>query len=881
VENPQALRLTPGQRIGAYRIDKLLGEGGMGQVWQAHDLTIRRDVAIKVIAARFAGDADRLRRFEQEAQAAGQIAHPNILTIYAVGHEAGVPYLVTELLEGETLASRLRTSPLPPDRALDYAIQIVDGLAAAHDGGIIHRDLKPDNLFVTTDERVKILDFGVAKLTAPATGDDDPTRVETAAGEIVGTAGYMSPEQVRGQPVDHRTDVFAFGTVLYEMLAGRRAFTGDSRVETLNAILVSNPPPLDAPPALARVVKHALEKAPELRFQSARDLAFHLRAISDPAAAVTATAALAGGQRGRRAVWIGMLIWAVAVTAVGAGLAISLARARPAPFESTPRRFAISLAETPLYALERPPLVISADGRRLAYVAGNEAGSRIFVRDLNELAARPIPGTENGFGPFFSPDGEHLAFFVADGLMRLDVGGGPPTRLAITPPVSRGGVWSADGWIYFAPSPSTGIVRIRADGGTIEPVTKADAAQGHVWPDVSPDGSVLVYVERHGESFADARIVVRSIKTGERRVLAEAGTFPRFASQSRILFVRGATMFAVQVDSTSLASVGDPRPVLDGVQMDPLFGFSAYSASRDGTIVYIPGDARPVGRTLLWVSAAGEETKAFPEERPFLYPAISPDGKSIAVTVEGMHQDLWSFDVGQPVLTRLTSASGEDFGPVWSPDGRRLAFTSIREGKPPSVFVKPAGTPNHETRVTDAGVVFPNAWTTDGLALLVTQEAESNRQHMSQLMTTTADRADLKPVAASSFERYGGTLSPEGRRLAFVSLETGRAEVFVATWPGATDARQASVGGGGSPVWSRNGRTLFYRNGDGTHAVDVGAAPALSRSVPRLLFRGRFEEPSRPDWPRNYDVAPDGRFLMIRQTYTPVLREIVVMLNWR
>ena len=883
----QALQLAAGQRIGPYQVSRPLGEGGMGQVWQARDTVIGREVAIKVIASRFAADADRVRRFEQEARAAGQINHPNILTVYAVGREAGSPYLVTELLDGETMGARLRAGPVRPDLAINYAIQIADGLGAAHDRGIVHRDLKPDNLFLTTEGRVKLLDFGVAKLIASVQRDDDPTQAATGAGEVIGTAGYMSPEQVRGRTVDHRSDVFAFGAVLYEMLAGRRAFTGGSSVETLNAILASEPPPLeDVPSALERVVRHALEKTPEARFQSAHDLAFHLKAIRDSAATGAATAVREDRGPGHRAAWLWRFapwIWAAAATVVAVWMALSSPPIRPASSEPMPRRFSISMTQTPLHAYERSPLALSPDGRRLAYVAGSEGSSRIFLRDFNNLSARPIPGTENGFGPFFSPDGEHLGFFLSDSLMRIDVAGGPPRRLAATPPVTRGGVWSADGWIYYAPSQSTGIVRIKADGGTVEPVTEADAVrtqEGHVWPDVSADGSLLLYVERHGESFADARIMVRSLKTGESRVLVEAGTCPRFAPEDRVLFARGATLFAVQIDLASLSAIGPARSVLDGVQMDPLFGFSVYSPSRDGTIAYAPGDARPVGRTLLWVTASSE-TPAFPEERPFLYPAISPDGQSIAVTVEGMQQDLWRFDVGQPVLTRLTSSAGEDFGAVWSPDGRRLAFTSIREGRRPAVFVKPAGALNEETRLTDAGVIFPNAWTTDGTALLVTNEEPSNRLQTSRLMVTPVDRLDLRPVGESPFERYGATLAPEGRRIAFVSRETGRAEVFVATWPGAAGARQASVGGGTSPVWSRTGRTLFYRSGDGMFAVDVGADPALSRSAPRLLFRGRFEEPARPDWPRNYDVAPDGRFLLIRQTYMPVLRDVVVILNWR
>jgi hypothetical protein len=343
--------------------------------------------------------------------------------------------------------------------------------------------------------------------------------------------------------------------------------------------------------------------------------------------------------------------------------------------------------------------------------------------------------------------------------------------------------------------------------------------------------------------------------------------------------MRGSTLFGVRFDPAALAPVGEAEPLLDHVRMDPLFGYGGFSVARDGTLVYLPGDARPVGRTLLWVTPLGAETPAFSEERPFLMPAVSPDGRSFAVTIEGVHQDLWRVDAGRPVLVRLTSSPGEDFGPVWSSDGRAIAFTSIREGHRPQAFVKPADTPDGERRLADVDLLFPNAWLRAGGGVLATQQERSTSGERN-LLVTVNDQGEIRPAAESRFDRYTGTIAPGGERVAFVSLETGRPEVFVASWPGAVDARQASVGGGTSPVWARNGLSLFYRNGDGVYAVDVGQSAGRQLAAPRLLFRGRFQEPGRPDWPRNYDVAPDGRFLMIRETYTPVLNEAIVVLNW-
>jgi Tol biopolymer transport system component len=880
---PPPAILSPGQRIGPFVVLDCLGAGGMGEVWRAQDPSLGRDVAIKVLPAAYSADAERLRRFEQEARTAGQLNHPNILTVHAVGSEGGQPYLVTELLEGETLQQRLSTGALPPRKAIDLAIQIALGLGAAHERGIVHRDLKPANLFVTTDGRLKILDFGLAKLRDPSGSAGN--QVSSASGVMLGTAGYMAPEQVRGQEVDQRADLFSLGVVLYEMLAGRRAFQAASAVESMNQILTAEPHPLEGiDPALVRIVQHCLEKKPGERFQSARDLAFHLedaRPSSD--AAISIGRSGTPSRPGVRAHVRRWLPWAV----TAAMLVVAGAIVRPwyGGLTDSPRgpvrQFALSMAATPLSVGEWPPLAISPDGRRLAFVTRGEAGVRIVVRDLETLTERVIPGTDDGFSPFFSPDGEHLGFFTSTGLSRVAIAGGPPLRLAATSPVSRGAVWAIDGTIYFAYSSTLGIFRIAADGGAVEAVTTLDTASGdhgHLWPDVAPDGAYLVYVSRRGDTFDDARVVARSLRSATERTIVEGGTYARVAPDGRIVFARGETLHVLELDPDTLTARGPPRPVIRGVQMDPLMGGSYYAVARDGTLAYAPGDARPPGRTLLWVTPAGAETPAFPDERTFLYPTISPDGRSVAVTIEGSNQDIWRFEIGRPVLARLTSLPSEDFGAVWSPDGRRLAYTSVRQGRDPAVFVKSADTADGETLILEPG--FPNAWTPDAEGLVVTTERfEGGRKSVAIAMAGIGG-GPMPPIEGSRYDRYGPTLSPDGRHLAFVSLEAGQPEVFVGRRDAAA-ARQASVGGGTSPVWERDGRQLFYRNRDAVMSVAVGADVGPSLSPPRRLFGGQFVEPARPDWPRNYDVAPDGRFLMIRQTYTPAVSELVVVLGWR
>ena len=656
----------------------------------------------------------------------------------------------------------------------------------------------------------------------------------------------------------------------------------------MNQILTADPRPLDeVDPALARIVHHCLEKNPGERFQSARDLAFHLegaRQSSD----VRAPAGI-DRPRPRRAVGISVRRWLPWARGDRHG---SRGRCRPdtrrrrpgvLPRETGIRRFSLPMSATPLHAGEWPPLAVSPDGRRLAYVVRAGAGAQIVVRDLDALTARAIPGTDNGFAPFFSPDGEHLGFFTSDSLMRVALVGGPPARLTSASPVSRGAVWTDDGRIYFARSQSGGIFRIAADGGVAEPVTN-DAAlenrEGHVWPDVSPDGAFLLYVARRGDSFDEARIVARSLRTGQQRTVIEGGTYARVAPDGRIVFARGAAVYAVEFDPVALAPRGLAQPILNGVQMDPLFGGSYYGVARDGTLVYVPGDARPPGRTLLWATPSGAETAAFPEERPFLYPAISPDGnrrrrddrRRASGSVAVRHRATGPGPADLARRARISAPSGRPTAAVWPTPPFGRGRPPPRSSSPPTASMETPASPKRP---------FPNAWTRDGDG--------ADRHDATNRGRARAERALRRATRPGECCVRSGRHGTTGtaRRSArtggdWRSCRSRPAAPRSSSAPAdAADARQASVGGGTSPVWARDGRTLFYRNGDAVMSVAVGAGSRPSLALPRLLFRGRFEEPARPDWPRNYDVAPDGRFLMIRQTYTPTLPELVVVLGWR
>ena len=604
------MALERGARLGVYEIAEPIGAGGMGEVYRARDPRLGRDVAIKVLPVAFSADAGRLARFEHEARAAAALNHPNILSVYDIGRLDQSPYIVSELLEGETLRERIGVpaDTLPVRKAVDYAIQLARGLAAAHDKGIVHRDLKPENVFITTDGRVKILDFGLAKLTEaePAATADLATQSKTDPGVVLGTVGYMSPEQVRGASADHRSDIFAFGVVLYEMLCGRRAFRRDSSVETMTAILKEDPPDIaerGIPPGLTRLVDRCLEKAPAARFQSTHDLAFALEALSSQSGAsesihVKEKATFGRSNRER-------LAWAlVAVLAVGllAALAIgTLSYFRGGPvvqatrfFVTPPEGWALAQQTTQGSVAAAGPLAVSPDGRRVAFVARDQSGGTlIWVRSLDTLEARGLTGTEGGFSPFWSPDGRSLGFFAADKLKKIEVAGGPPVTLCDASP-GLSGTWSPAGVIVFSPAAGTALQKVSASGGVPASVTElAGNESGHARPLFLPDGRHFVY--RAGIGL-DARgtAVVASLDSRERTKVAEIDSTNVAYSQGHLLFLRESTLMAQRFDPDRIATLGEPFPVAERIQR---FGASPTDSSpRPNTACWPTRPARKPAR---------------------------------------------------------------------------------------------------------------------------------------------------------------------------------------------------------------------------------------------------------------------------------------------
>jgi Tol biopolymer transport system component len=887
---PKSMILSPGSRLGPYEILAPLGAGGMGEVYRARDPRLGREVAIKVLPTSFTSDPDRLRRFEQEARAAGMLSHPNLTAVFDVGKsEDGAPYVVQELLEGETLRSALSGGPLSPKKSVDYALQIAHGLAAAHEKGIVHRDLKPENVFVTGDGRVKILDFGLAKLTEPdekagALSGLVTTAAGTQTGVVLGTLVYMSPEQLKGQLADSRSDLFALGAVLYEMLTGRRPFEGATPAETITAILNEDPPEIPGSgarisPALDRVVRHCLEKSPASRFQSARDLAFALessstsRVESDPAG--SAGAAIGGG-RDRRSRAPERVAFALA-GAVLAGAAVLLllpGRGRIAPPSQTVRFTIPPPKDATIYGM----LALSPDGRRIAFVATTADGrDLLFVRPLDALEARAIDGTEGAAFPFWSPDSRNVAFFAQDKLKRVDSAGGPPQTLcdAAAP---RGGSWGRGGTIVFSVHDGGEMHRV-AEGGGIPAALPGLSGKGldasFRWPSFLPDGRHFVYFGT-ADGFA---VFLGSLDPEKptRLVAADAGVV--YAAPGYLLYRSGDRLMAHRFDTDRLRLSGEPFPVLEHVWWDLIAtGAIAVSVSENGLLACQTGG--PVISRLLWYDRSGHELGALGPDGAYWEPTFSPDDRWLVASrmdPEKLHGDLWMFDLEHGGLSRITSEDSVPATVLWSPDGRRIAYSGFVTG---GVFGRDArGAEKEKVLFREPSFTPLDDWSRDG-RLLFYQVWDLRKFH-ADVWVRDLQTGTSRPVLQAAFTQQGSCLSPDGRWLAYESEETGAYEVFVRSFPGDGERRQISKGGGQQPRWRGDGKELFYVSPDRKIvSVEIRPGPSLETGEPRPLFQTRI----RPqiEARNHYDATSDGqRFIVNSRRLEEASLPITVVVNWR
>jgi serine/threonine protein kinase/Tol biopolymer transport system component len=879
--------LPSGSRLGPYTIASPLGAGGMGEVYRAHDSRLGRDVAVKVLPASSSADGDRLQRFEQEARAAAALNHPNILALYDIGRSDAGPYLVTELLDGETLRAVLEGGAMPTRKAIEHAVQIARGLAAAHDKGIVHRDLKPENIFITSDGHAKILDFGLAKLVEPEPALPGGSMLTTAApattpGVVLGTVGYMAPEQVRGQIADHRADVFAFGAVLYEMLGGRRAFQRETSAETMTAILKEDPAELaqsiGVSLPLQRVVHRCLEKNPASRFQSAGDLAFALDALSGSTVSGAATASNVGPASRRLP-----LIAAAAALLALAGAAIWI-YTRPAPSGDRLIRFTFSLPGD--WNIELPPgsalpLSVSPDGRSILVRALDGRGMpSLWIRRLDEVEARLLPGTGGVESSFWSPDGGSIAFLAGGKLQRLDLSGGPPTVLSDAPD-ALSGAWSRSGVIIVGSY--RGIQQVAATGGaltTIVPLGRDEAF--YTAPQFLPDGRRFMFVVGVGEAVrggGQRRVMLASLGSPERTVLFDTDQFlfPLGIARGQLLFVRGNTVMAQPFDEERLTTTGQPVPIIARVQLLPNRPYGVASVSSGGVLAYVPEIETPLHQ-LAWFDRSGRQTATVGERANLSNLELSRDGTSLALAVLDLARrtrDIWIVDLSRGVRTRFTFDPGEERTAIWSPSGDRVIYNAQRKGVERDLFAKASnGTGSETTVLVDGLSKDPMSVSPDGRFLLY-RVSTKNRN---DIWIQPLDGAG-KPYALleTPHDENYGRFSPDGKWIAFTGDESGRPEVYVLPFPGPGGKWQISTTGGGFPRWRGDGRELFYLSPDGSMmsvAVD-GLTAAFRAEAPRRLFDALGAQQAG----YQYAVSNDGERFLINTAVASSI-PVTVISDW-
>jgi len=866
-------------QIGPYQVVREIGRGGMGVVYLARDARLDRDVAIKALPEDLAADPDRLARFEREAKTLAQLSHQNIAGIYGVEKHDGAQYLVLEYVEGETLAQRLDRGPLPIDEALEIAVQIAAGVEAAHEAGVIHRDLKPGNVIVTPDGKAKVLDFGLARAEDGSSSrlsmsPDSPTITRSPAqysptmpGVILGTAAYMSPEQARARSTDKRTDIWSFGVILYEMLTGASPFIGETVGDSIGAVLHKDIAFDHLPRATPHLVRHVLTRC------LVRDKSMRLRDIGDARLELLGAATEPVDERVATGLAHPRHRWHVPVSAALALIGLSLASwslLRPSAV-TEPVHLSIVLGDDE--ELTGPP-AISRDGRTIAYTAKRGSSPpRLFVRDLAESEPRAVPGSDDAARPFFSPDGRSVGFFAQGELRVVSVSGGRPRFLAPAP-TPFGGTWSDDGTIVFTATLNSGLLAIPADGGEPETLTTPDFDAGsyaHTWPQFLPGDEELLF-----SIWPDSKFGVAVLSMDDRtwRIVLPGSSGARYAETGHLLVPWDADvdgdLGALRVAPFHPRQSAEAKlrdSVLHGVYSTPWSVRNWFSVSATGTLAYVPGNVSD--RTLVWIDDDGKVEVAYDEQAPFVHLALSPDGTRVAYKA-GF--GLWVRDFRNGTRVRLTDPEDDDSAlPVWNHDGSKIYFTSNRAGNW-DIFVRSAdGSGPIESVLARPGWQAPLGITSDGTLLI-----NSRTQETGWDLATLSPDGTLKPLLDSPANEFEAAISPDGKWMAYSSNDSGRDEVYVKLFaePGARTA--VSTEGGNAPLWSEDGRTLFYMSGDAVMAATIDLESGFSITQRRRLFEGKFHAPFVSPWGR----APDGRFLLIRREPGSIPDRIDVVINW-
>jgi serine/threonine protein kinase/Tol biopolymer transport system component len=878
-----------------YEISAEIGRGGMGEVYQAKDTKLGRDVAIKVLPEEFARDTDRVARFQREAKLLASLNHPNIAAIYGLEESEGTHFLVMELIEGDTLRDRIKSGPIPVEEALNLALQMAEALEAAHENGVIHRDLKPANIKVTPDGKVKILDFGLAKAYAGDQENVDPmdsptiSAAATQQGVILGTAAYMSPEQAKGKSVDKRADIWAFGVVLFEMLTGRQSFTGETASETLASVMKSEPEwdglPINLHFRIRFVLERCLKKEPKDRYSGINDARVEIQEVlADPSGVFVQQVTATEPETKSRSI----IPWIVAIVliAIIAGLVGWYLRT-PEPRQVMRSDYHLPEGQE-FTRIGRQSVTVSADGTKIVYVANQQ----LYLKNANELTARPIPGTnEDPANPFFSPDGQWVGYFdLSNGQLKkiAIMGGAPVTLCQVNEPI--GATWGSDDVIVFGQL--GGIMRVSSDGGSPEIIVEGEDNQLFLCPQILPDGKSVLFTFQIGNGL---QFAVQSLESGERKDLIAGGP-AQYLGTGHLAYALENNLSAVPFDLDALEISGGPVPLVEGIfrVMPVLPTHSAISDS--GTLVYIPGitllAASIVPETnLVWVDRDGKEELLGASPNEYLFPKISPDGTRLALTIMGENDDIWVWDLARKTMTRLTFDKGTDYQPIWTPDSMQVLFWSEREGDFGAIFRKRAdGTGEVEMLVADPDrQLYPWALSSDGKTLVVLDTTNPNTRADISMLSMEGDH-ERKPLLQQEYMETQAKISPDGRWMAYVSNESGRNEIYVRSFPEIDKGRwQVSTDGGVSPLWAPNGSELFYiGEDDSVMTVAVETGTAFSAATPEKLFSrtpylGGGSTPGTP-----WDVHPDGkRFLMLKRAAAEsdesaggIPRKINIVLNW-
>lgn len=874
--------LATGSKLGPYEILAPLGAGGMGEVYRARDTRLDRTVAVKILPPRLAGDAAVRERFEREAKTISSLNHSHICTVYDVGQQNELAYLVMEYLEGETLAARLERGPLPLDQLLRIGIEIADALEKAHQQGVVHRDLKPGNIMLTKTG-AKLLDFGLAKPTLRS--DTALTTMATAAkpltmeGAIVGTFLYMAPELFEGKEADVRSDLFAFGAVLYEMATGKRAFEGKTSASVIAAIMEREPAPITSvqpmtPPALDRVIKTCLAKDPEERFQSAHDLKLQLQWIAEAGSQAGVPAPVVARRKNReRLAWI----VAGALAVIAALLAVGFVLRAPQP-QSTIRASISLPAQT-----TAPPLgsfSVSPDGRRLAFVAAPAGGQpQLWVRPLDSLAAQPLAGTGNALYPFWSPDSRYIGFFAESKLKKIDPSGGPAQALCDAPE-GRGGTWSTDGVIAFAPGVFTGIYKVPAIGGTpVQLTSPATPGTSDRFPSFLPDGKHLLYLSLAGSGKKDV-VNVASLDSKQVVRVGEISSNAVYDPAGFLLYQRDGNLVAQHFDTGNFTLSGDAFPVVEQIQLATDRGNAFFSISPGGMLVYQAGGVGDKAQ-LTWFDRDGKQLGTLGGPGEVFGPVLSPDGKRVVASIATPtgKASLWMLDVARGISSRFTFTDSSDAWVVWSPDGKEIAYSSNRAGRL-EIYLKPAsGVESEQPIVTGEGESMPTDWSRDGRFMAYQTQSQATKKFDIWILPMTGDRKPY-PFIATEADEGEGAFSPDGRWFAFSSDESGRREVYVVPFPGRGGKWQVSSTGGEWPAWVANGTELDYVTPDRKWmAVEVnGKGNDFSIGAAQTLFGGKALPGAAP---LGVVVTPDGKKLLIPVEEEGASVPLTLVTNWK